>query len=72
MKLLEKMLAGTALALATLTTHAAIIQPAGGDGELMVVLHTIGNDNSFVLDLGITFGNFDTTTNQSFNLSASP
>jgi hypothetical protein len=72
MKLLNKMFAGTTLALAALSAQAAIIQPASGNGELMVVLYTGGNANSFVVDLGITIGSFDTTINQSFTLSTSP
>jgi hypothetical protein len=72
MKLLNKIFAGTTLALAALSSQAAIIQPASGNGELMVVLYTGGNSNSFVVDLGVTIGSFDTTINQSFNLSTSP
>jgi hypothetical protein len=72
MKLLNKILASTTLALAAVSSQAAIISPATGSGELIAILYTAGNQNSFVLDLGFTLATFDVNTNQSFNLSASP
>jgi hypothetical protein len=72
MKLLKKFFAGTTLAVAMASGHAALIAPNTGDGELLAVFFTVGNNNSFTIDLGVTISSFNTALNQSFSLSASP
>ena len=58
--------------MAAMSSQAAIIQPASGNGELTVVLYNGATNNSFLVDLGKTLSSFDTTTNQTFSLSSSP
>ncbi len=73
MKLVKKLFAGSMLAAAVATSHAAIITPdAAGGSELFAVLYTIGNQNSLIVDLGQTIASFNTAAPQSFNLAASP
>jgi hypothetical protein len=77
MKLIKKLFAGSALAVAMASGHATIIVPnTSGGSELFAVLYTVGNTNSLIVDLGITITNFSTVAslaaNQSFNLAASP
>jgi hypothetical protein len=72
MKLLKKLLTGTALAVAAMSSHANIILPSSGDGELIAVIFNPANNYSFVLDLGVTISNFNTATNQTFTFSSSP
>jgi hypothetical protein len=72
MKLLKKLVAGSVFATAALSAQASIIFPNTGDSELIAILYTINNQNSFVIDLGRTLTTFDTTLNQSFNLASSP
>jgi hypothetical protein len=72
MKSFKKLLVGSAIAVSAMSAQAALILPSTGAGELMAVVYTVNNNNSFVLDLGITITNFNTSNNQSFNLAASP
>jgi hypothetical protein len=72
MKSFKKLLVGSAIAASAMSAQAALILPSTGAGELMAVVYTVNNNNSFVLDLGITITNFNTSNNQSFNLAASP
>jgi hypothetical protein len=72
MKLIKKIFAGTTLAVAMASSQAALITPSTGDGELMVVLYNLANNNSLVVDLGKTLSTFDTALNQTFSLSSSP
>jgi hypothetical protein len=72
MKSFKKLLVGSAIAVSAMSAQAALILPSTGAGELMAIVYTVNNNNSFVLDLGITITNFDTNNNQSFNLAASP
>jgi hypothetical protein len=72
MKSFKKLLTGTALAVAAMSSQAAIIQPSTGDGELFVVIFNPANNYSFVQDLGVTISNFNTANNQSFSVTASP
>jgi hypothetical protein len=72
MKSFKKLLTGTALAVAAMSTQAAIIQPSTGAGELMAVVFNPANNYSFILDLGVTLTTFNPANNQSFVLSTSP
>jgi hypothetical protein len=72
MKSLNKIFAGMTLAMAAMSSQAAILQPTTGNGELTVVLYNGASNNSFLVDLGKTLSSFNTTLNQTFSLSSSP
>jgi hypothetical protein len=72
MNTFKKLLIGSAIAATAMSGQAAIIDGSLGDSEFFVVLNTISNNNSLIVDLGKTLSTFDINVNQSFNLSLSP
>lgn len=60
MNLIKKLFAGSAFVAAVASSHATIIHPnTSGGSELFVVLYTANNQNSLIVDLGVTLSNFN-------------
>jgi hypothetical protein len=60
------------LLLGTLTlSHAEIIPPDSGDGELILVLYSSANKHSLAIDLGVTISAFKVANSQGFDLTPS-
>jgi hypothetical protein len=72
MKSFKKLLTASVLATAAISAQASIILPSTGDSELIAILYNVANENSLIVDLGVTISTFNVANNQSFNLAASP